>query len=339
MTLWGTATVEHSSKRHPLQSHQWSSSTTGTTRPAAAAEGPPVVLACRSHASNRSSWSRCALRLVEPCASRDSTALSKSKTSVTTSSPNAACSPRKSAGVRSASEHALDSASRTAAPATWCVSRNGTPLRTRYSARSVASMSGCKAARILAGWIVSVSRTPFATGSASLSVFATSNTASLSSWRSLLYADGSDDTSEVSCTAAACSRADLPRSSSRASGFRLCGISEEPVEYAAPNETYPNSFDPYTMRSSAHLERCAPRSAAHWANSTQKSRSETASSEFGEQPPPKPRSAASVARSPGRKNGCPASAPDPRGERSDRLNTSSNRSASRDQAHACDNTK
>ena len=44
-------------------------------------------------------------------------------------------------------------------PEMWCVSRKGTPLRTRYSERSVASMKEERAAFIRSGLGVSVAST------------------------------------------------------------------------------------------------------------------------------------------------------------------------------------
>ena len=74
----------------------------------------------------------------------------------------------------------------TTRPAVWWASRNGTSFRTRYSARSVASMSGVTAASIFLGWMVRVVRTRVAMVMLSLIVLRHSSIDSVLSCRSLL---------------------------------------------------------------------------------------------------------------------------------------------------------
>ncbi len=64
------------------------------------------------------------------------------------------------------------------------------PFLTRYSARSVASISGVSAASILSGNVVNVDSTRPAISRLSFSVFTCSSIGSTLSCKSLLYVDG-----------------------------------------------------------------------------------------------------------------------------------------------------
>ncbi|KAI9913635.1 hypothetical protein PsorP6_006110 [Peronosclerospora sorghi] len=100
-----------------------------------------------------------ALLLVPPVTSLRPTLKSKFQTS-RTSCLNLGCSVDSSLNVNALKALYLSSAIRTAAPATWCVSRKGTPLRTKYSAKSVASISVTRKLCILSPCGVIVASTP-----------------------------------------------------------------------------------------------------------------------------------------------------------------------------------
>mmetsp|Transcript_30860 Transcript_30860/g.69692 ORF Transcript_30860/g.69692 Transcript_30860/m.69692 type:complete len:301 (-) Transcript_30860:443-1345(-) len=182
-----------------------------------------------THCSSFAACSSTERLLVPPVESRRSTAASKSHTLMTSASKRE-CIPCRSSSVRSVRAHPRSSAICTACPATWCVWRKGTPLRTRYSLRSVASMNEFSAARMRAALGVRVASTPLAIWSAASAVSSESKSAALSSCISLLYAVGKPFMVVRRATVWPMARPLLPRSSSSASGFFFCGISDEPVE-------------------------------------------------------------------------------------------------------------
>ena len=92
--------------------------------------------------------------------------------------------------------------------------------------------------------------------SASSAVLSAPKIASLSSWLSLLYAVGVPLSIVSSVIVCPIWRDALPRSSSSASGFFFCGMSEEPVAYASAILTKANSCVFQMIRSSANLLRC-----------------------------------------------------------------------------------
>ena len=75
-------------------------------------------------------------------------------------------------------------------------------------------------------------------------------------------------------------RPDLPRASSAMSGFRFCGMIEDPVAKASSSFAQPNSCDVHSTTSSPRRERWMPIIAVANKNSATKSRSLTASIEF-----------------------------------------------------------
>ena len=85
--------------------------------------------------------------------------------------------------------------------------------------------------------MVSVAKTPWATGKASASVSTASKSASLSSCRSLSYELGSPFSVTSSPVSPPTRRPAFPRSNSAASGFFFCGIRLEPVLYASASVT------------------------------------------------------------------------------------------------------
>ena len=84
----------------------------------------------------------------------------------------------------------------------------------------------------------------------------------------------------------------LPRTSSAISGFFFCGMMEEPVVNASLRCTKPNSQLDQRMISSEKRERCIIIIEISDSSSSEKSRSETPSIEFG-QTEEKPSSSAS----------------------------------------------
>ena len=126
------------------------------------------------------------------------------------------------------------------------------------------------------------------------------------------------------------SRPALPRASSATSGFFFCGMIEEPVAYASSISIQPNSCEDQSTISSPSRDRWTPISAAAKQNSAAKSRSETASIEFGAAAA-KPSSAANCCGSIGSEE--PASAPAPSGLTAARLSQS--RSLLTSRVNAC----
>src|SRR5690242_12403524 len=107
---------------------------------------------------------------------------------------------------------------------------------------------------------------------------------------------------------------------------------EDPVAYASSISTQPNSCEDQSTTSSPSRDRCTPVSAAAKQNSAAKSRSATASMEFGAASS-KPSSAASTCGSTASDD--PASAPDPSGLTAARLSQSRNLPTSRANACTC----
>ena len=87
---------------------------------------------------------------------------------------------------------------------------------------------------------MSVARHPVAICRQSDMVSTVSNSPSHASWKSLLYVVGVPFMTAMKPVSVPISRPALPRSSSSASGFFFCGISDEPVEYASLSLTIPN---------------------------------------------------------------------------------------------------
>ena len=114
----------------------------------------------------------------------------------------------------------------------------------------------------------------------------------------------------------------MPLASSATSGFFFCGMIDEPVAYASSISIQPNSCEDHSTISSPSLDRCTPVSAAAKQNSAAKSRSATASMEFGAALS-KPSSIASCRGSTGSDD--PASAPAPSGLTAARLSQSRSR--------------
>ncbi len=103
----------------------------------------------------------------------------------------------------------------------------------------------------------------------------------------------------------------LALTSSAASGFRFCGMIEEPVVKRSERRMKPNPADDQMTISSAKRERCTAQRLAAASVSMTKSRSETASSEL-DVARSKPSAFAVIARSIG--NEVPASAAEPSGD-------------------------
>mmetsp|Transcript_2445 Transcript_2445/g.6263 ORF Transcript_2445/g.6263 Transcript_2445/m.6263 type:complete len:202 (+) Transcript_2445:357-962(+) len=174
-----------------------------------------------------------------PSVSRISALRLKSHT-CTTSSLNSGWMLCRSLTVRSLSAHPRVSAILTAEPEMWCVSLKGTPLRTRYSARSVASMSADRPFIMRSGRMLSVDMTPVAMRTQSYTVSTVSYIISQHSWKSLLYVVGVPFTTASTPARLPCTRPALPLMSSSASGFFFCGMSDDPVAYASLHCTNPN---------------------------------------------------------------------------------------------------
>ena len=86
-----------------------------------------------------------------------------------------------------------------------------------------------------------VATIPVNAGRSKTKVSIESNTGSLSSCKSRLYAKGSALKVASSPVRFPMSLPDFPRASSATSGFFFCGMIEEPVEYASSSLMYPNS--------------------------------------------------------------------------------------------------
>ena len=129
-----------------------------------------------------------------------------------------------------------------------------------------------------------------------------------------------------SATSAPVIRPTLARTSSAASGFRFCGMIEEPVENRSDSATKPNCADDQITSSSAKRDRCVAEIAAALRNSSAKSRSLTASIEFAIARS-NPSAAAVISRSIGKL--VPASAAAPSGLSFIRARASRNRPRSR----------
>ena len=153
-----------------------------------------------------------------------------------------------------------------------------------------------------------------------------SNTASLSSCMSLLYASGRPFIMVKSAIRSPNTRPLLPRISSVISGFFFCGMMLEPVENASSSSMNLNSHEHQRMISSENLERCTIASEIAAAISAQKSRSATPS-RLLRLTPEKPSSFAVKSRSSGYV--VPAKAPEPSGQTSIRFNASCIRPMSR----------
>ena len=83
-----------------------------------------------------------------------------------------------------------------------------------------------------------------------------SNSGSLSSWRSRLYASGRPLSVARKPVRSPMSRPALPRASSAMSGFFFCGSIDEPVLYASARRRKPNSSLDHSTISSPRRERC-----------------------------------------------------------------------------------
>ena len=130
----------------------------------------------------------------------------------------------------------------------------------------------------------------------SVTVSTASNSGSLSSWLSLLYASGCDFIRVRRLISCPYTRPVLPRASSGTSGFFFCGMIEEPVQKRSAIWMKPTRGLIHITSSSDRRLMCIIKSAQAEVNSMAKSRSETASSEFS-QTPSKPSSAATNSRS------------------------------------------
>mmetsp|Transcript_7126 Transcript_7126/g.23629 ORF Transcript_7126/g.23629 Transcript_7126/m.23629 type:complete len:264 (+) Transcript_7126:257-1048(+) len=230
----------------------------------------------------------------------------------------------------------LSTANFTAAPEMWCVSRNGMPFLTKYSAKSVANISATRDDFIFSGFNFIVAKHPAAICKQSDIVSTVSNIPNQPSWKSLLYVVGvpfkmhSKPVSVPICLPA------FPLNNSNASGFFFCGMRELPVEYASDICIMPNCWEEYTTKSSDHLEMCMSVMLAQNIVSMTKSRSETASMEFG-QTRSKFKSFANSCRS--TPNGFPANAPLPSGIVLTLGIKSCKRMSSLCHAAACDNNQ
>ena len=192
------------------------------------------------------------------------------------------------------------------------------PRGARYAIRSVSK--------------VSVATIPVNAGSRSSSVSVASNTGSLSSCRSRLYASGSALSVASSPVRSPMSRPALPRVSSATSGFFFCGMIDDPVEYASWRVTNENSFVAHAMTSSLSRERSMPIIAVMKRYSANTSREAVPSIEFSTESA-NPRSAATACGS--SPSDDPARAPDPYAETPARSSKSTSRSTSRSSGHAC----
>ncbi len=157
-------------------------------------------------------------------------------------------------------------------------------------------------------------------------VSSASNSPSLSSCISLLYASGSPFRVIIMPVSAPCTRPHLPRISSSASGFFFCGIREEPEVTRSDSSTKPASPELKKIRSSAKRDRCTIPIDAFESSSSTWSRSETLSRllRVAEAKPSQP---ASCSRS--ISYAVPANAPLPSGLTSRRFKASCRRLSSR----------
>src|SRR3989454_2313267 len=184
---------------------------------------------------------------------------------------------RSSSSVRPTRSFPAERRSRTSRPTIAWASRNGTPRRARWSARSVApSMPRSVAARIAAG----SKRSPRTTR-ANASIAGATSVASYSgtrcSCRSEPYARGSPFSVVRTATRSPMIRPVRPRTSSATSGFFFCGMMLDPVACSSASSAKPNSALVHSTRSSANREACTETSAATYTKSVTKSRSATAS--------------------------------------------------------------
>ena len=122
-----------------------------------------------------------------------------------------------------------------------------------------------------------------------------SNSGSLSSWLSLLYANGWPFIKVSKLIKSPKTRPLFPRTNSGTSGFFFCGIMDEPVQKRSGICTKRNCADVHKIISSLIRDKCIIISDAALVNSMAKSRSDTASSEFSETPS-KPNNSAVYAR-------------------------------------------
>ncbi|MCY1275947.1 hypothetical protein D9M70_245990 [compost metagenome] len=129
-------------------------------------------------------------------------------------------------------------------------------------------------------------------------VSAASNSGSLSSWLSLLYASGWPFIRVSRPVRWPNTRPDLPRTSSGTSGFFFCGMIEEPVQKRSGRSMNWNCALVQSTSSSEKRDRCIIARDAAAQNSMAKSRSETPSSELPEIAS-KPSSSQVIARSMG----------------------------------------
>ena len=97
---------------------------------------------------------------------------------------------------------------------------------------------------------------PPSASSDSAHVSSASNSGSLSSCRSRLYASGRPLSVARKPVRSPISRPALPRASSAMSGFFFCGSIDEPVEYASARRRKPNSSVDHSTISSPRRERC-----------------------------------------------------------------------------------
>ncbi len=157
-------------------------------------------------------------------------------------------------------------------------------------------------------------------------VSSASNTPSLSSCISLLYASGRPFKVIIMPVSAPCTRPHLPRINSSASGFFFCGIRDEPEVTRSDSSTKPASPVLKKIRSSAKRDRCTMPIEASESNSSTWSRSETLS-RLLRVAEAKPNQPANCSRS--ISYAVPASAPQPNGLTSRRLSASCRRLSSR----------
>ncbi|MNT07565.1 hypothetical protein D3C72_1422780 [compost metagenome] len=132
--------------------------------------------------------------------------------------------------------------------------------------------------------------------SVSTTVSTVSNSGSLSSWLSLLYASGWPFISVSRPIRWPLTRPVLPRASSGTSGFFFCGMIELPVQKRSAMSIKPTRGLIHSTSSSEKRDTWVITSAAAAQNSMAKSRSDTASSEL-RHTPSKPSCCATNSRS------------------------------------------
>ena len=162
-------------------------------------------------------------------------------------------------------------------PTTSCASLNGTPVATNRSATSVASARPDAAASVRVLRNVNEPTTAVTARSERYTVSSVSNTACLSSCRSLLYPLGSPFMVASHPLRFPMTRPVLPRTSSSGSGFFFCGIKLLPVVTASDSPKNPNSSLVKRMKSSANRLKCTIVSEHACRNVETKSRSAVAS--------------------------------------------------------------